>query len=351
MTGCTAVYLITGFLGSGKTTFLNRLIHQFPRDRKLMILMNEFGEIGVDGTLVAAQELDILEISKGSIFCACVKTDFIKGLFEIAQKIKPDVLLIESTGVANPTDLKKDLSLPIFNNCFQFREQFCIVDAAHFLEEFEAFASVERQIASSTRFIINKTDLASPEQIAEIKSLIRKYHPCPQFYETTYADVDVRELLLLKEEAGEQKTETGAAARQMIETELERYVEDLLNDPEASLTPPDVLMSATFFWKGEDLPDLADLTKQLPKEVVRAKGFLNAGNKTYLYNYVLGQYSLEERQVPVAQNQNNVLVFIFAPQVLSALEQAMGKYGFVKKGELMPRASLGASGVPLKELL
>ena len=97
MNETTKVLLITGFLGSGKTTFLNRLINNFPKDLKLTILMNEFGEIGIDGTLVEGDDIDMMEISKGSIFCVCVKTDFIKGLYELNTKVQPDVLLIEST--------------------------------------------------------------------------------------------------------------------------------------------------------------------------------------------------------------------------------------------------------------
>ncbi len=139
MAAQTRVYLITGFLGAGKTTFLNRIITRFPRDRKLTLLVNEFGEIGVDGTLVEGDDIDMLEISKGSIFCVCVKTDFIKGLYELSTTVKPDVLLIESTGVANPSDLKKDLQLPIFNNRFDFREQFCVIDAAHFLDAYQVY--------------------------------------------------------------------------------------------------------------------------------------------------------------------------------------------------------------------
>ena len=124
MSDFTHVYLITGFLGSGKTTLLNRIIKRFPKDKKLTLLVNEFGEVGVDGTLVAGDEIDMMEISKGSIFCVCVKTDFIKGLYELNSKVQPDVMLIESTGVANPSDLKKDLKLPIFNDRFRFMEQF-----------------------------------------------------------------------------------------------------------------------------------------------------------------------------------------------------------------------------------
>ena len=189
----TKVFLITGFLGSGKTTLLNRVIARFPKDKKLTILMNEFGEIGIDGTLVEGDDIDMMEISRGSIFCVCVKTDFIKGLYELNTKIKPDVLLMESTGVANPSDLKRDLQLPIFNNRFQFKEQFCILDAVHFHDAFEAFASLEKQIASSTVFIINKVDLATPESIDGVKQIVAEFHPAPVFIETTYSDIPLEQ--------------------------------------------------------------------------------------------------------------------------------------------------------------
>lgn len=165
MSDITYVYMITGFLGSGKTTFLNRIINRFPEDMKLTILMNEFGEIGLDGTLIEGDEIDMMEISKGSIFCVCVKTDFIKGLYELCTSVQPDVLLIESTGVANPSDLKRDLKLPIFNDRFHYLEQFCTIDAVHFLDAYEIYASLEKQIASSTVFIINKTDLPLPRPL------------------------------------------------------------------------------------------------------------------------------------------------------------------------------------------
>ncbi|SHF15318.1 GTPase, G3E family [Desulfofundulus australicus DSM 11792] len=331
MAGFTDVYLITGFLGSGKTTFLNRLIRQFPADRKLMILMNEFGEIGVDGTLVSGEDLDILEISKGSIFCVCVKTDFIKGLYEIAQKIRPDVLLIESTGVANPADLKKDLNLPIFKGRFRFREQFCIIDAANFLDAFQVYASVEKQISSSSTFIINKIDLATRDQVEEIKSLVKRYHPDPRFYETTYADINVAGLLSLGQTPAGAGYEPG---QPMSAEELERYVEDLLSDLHESLTPPDLLMSASFFWKGGSPSDLWEMTARLPREVLRAKGFVQVEGRLHLYNYVMGQYSLEVQDVPVKENQVNVLVFIAPPQVMSAVEKIMGDFNFVKTGEI-----------------
>ena len=339
MSDYTCVYLITGFLGSGKTTFLNRLIHQFPEGRKLMILMNEFGEIGVDGALVAGKDLDILEISKGSVFCACVKTDFIRGLFEIARDIKPDVLIIESTGVANPTDLKKDLALPIFNSRFQLMDQICVVDAANFLDAFQVYVSVERQIASSTKFIINKVDIASFEKVRAIKSLIKKYHPNPHFCQATFADIDIAKMLSLRKSPEGKSVDVNFM--NLSEEELDRYIDGLMEDLQASLTPPDILMSAAFRWESPDLRVIPELTGRLPREVVRAKGFITPEAQTYLYNYVMGRHSIEERPAPVKDNQKNILVFIFPPRTMAALDLVMNEYGFLKIGELVPGAQGG----------
>ena len=233
----TRVYLITGFLGSGKTTLLNRIITHFPKNQKLMILMNEFGEIGVDGTCIETDELTMMEISKGSIFCVCVKTDFIKGLYEIAHTIAPDVLLIESTGVANPSDLKRDLKLPLFKDRFQFKEQFCIIDARNFLEEYETFSSVEKQIATSTVFIINKIDQSTPELIAEIKEKVRANHPNPEFYETTYGEIPLEKYFFPE---GVTAASTPVVAREPALTpqELDQYLEDMLETITAEMTAP-----------------------------------------------------------------------------------------------------------------
>lgn len=340
MAGPVTVFLVTGFLGSGKTTFLNHLIKHFPRNRKLMILMNEFGEVGIDGVLVEGEELDILEISKGSIFCACVKTDFIKGLYEIAHKFRPDILVIESTGVANPSDLKRDLELPIFNNCFHLKEQFCLIDAAHFLDEFEVFASVERQIKSCNRFIINKIDIADREKIEAIKKLITRYNPQPSFYETTYGKVDITGLLDLEPPENVEELNAGFV---MGEGELDQYIEGLLDDPGASLAPPDILMSAVFKWVGNNgvtIEVIESLTKALPREVIRVKGFLTVSERIYLYNYVLGQHSFCEYSMPIKDQQRNILVMILRPQAMAIVDDIMSIHNFTKVSELMPMRSL-----------
>jgi len=342
MSATTRVYLITGFLGSGKTTLLNRIIDAFPPDKKLTLLVNEFGEIGVDGTLVEGDEIDMMEISKGSIFCVCVKTDFIKGLYELNSKVQPDVLLIESTGVANPSDLKKDLKLPIFNDRFQFAEQFCVIDAEHFIDAYAVYASLEKQIASSTVFIINKTDLASPEVIDETKKIIRQFHPDPSFIETTYSAIPLEPYFALTGPAApaadRQPPEKAGVAR-LSDEELEQFIDDLLDSPDLEITPPDTLVSVAYHWQGNDLAQIRALAQALPAAVVRAKGFVEENNRMYLFNYVMGTWTVEETAVPQDRiHHKNIVVFIGPPESMDGIKQAAGTGNWSGKETFQPYA-------------
>ncbi|MCG6879107.1 MAG: GTP-binding protein [Deltaproteobacteria bacterium] len=340
MSDVTRVYLITGFLGSGKTTLLNRIIKRFPKDQKLTLLVNEFGEIGVDGTLVEGDDIDMMEISKGSIFCVCVKTDFIKGLYELNTTVQPDVLLIESTGVANPSDLKKDLKLPIFNDRFDFREQFCLVDAVHFADAYEVYASLEKQIASSSVFIINKTDQASAEQIAETKKIISRFHPDPLFFETSYADIPLERFLEL--EGGKKpKTETSSGLAsdrpKLSDVELEQFLDDLLDSPDLEITPPDMLMSVGYQWNGKDIAEVEQVADALPSSVVRAKGFLEDENGMHIFNYVMGDWTIEKTDISRDRIQHkNVVVFIGPPDSMSGIETASETGSWSSLGVFQP---------------
>ncbi len=337
MAEITKVFLITGFLGSGKTTFLNRIIARFPSDRKLTILMNEFGEIGIDGTLVEGEDIDMLEISRGSIFCVCVKTDFIKGLYELNTKVKPDILLMESTGVANPSDLKRDLQLPIFNNRFQFKEQFCILDAVHFLDAFEAFASLEKQIASSTVFIINKVDLATPESINKIKDIVGQFHHEPAFFETTYADIPLAQFFFeeLHDNSGNAPPDSmETASKTLSASELETYIDDLLDQPDLEITPPDALVSVTYKWTGDDLDQIKTLAESLPSSVVRAKGFVEADGGIYIFSYVMGDWTIESPGIsPERIKHKNTVVFIGPLDSMEGIGRA-AETGNWSKGEV-----------------
>ncbi len=328
MTDGTDVYLITGFLGSGKTTFLNRMMRSFPPSEKVFVLMNEFGEVGVDGVLIEGEDIRMLEISKGSIFCVCVKTDFIKGLYEIARVSKPDVLLIESTGVADPSDMKKDLALPLFRGRFRLRNQFCVVDAENFREALAVFASMERQIASSDTFIINKIDRVPRQVVDEIRSAIRSLHPDPLFYETTYCDISVDRFLspaLPPEQspAGEPAGET-AQVHEFSSEDIEAIVDGLLEDPQRRMSPPELLISAAYRWTGGTYDEFEKAIRRWSQGLVRAKGFLDVAGETCLFNYTFGQTRIDT--LPQHRNRikhHNVVVLIGTPGTMERIDAAV----------------------------
>ena len=340
MSNVTRVYLITGFLGSGKTTLLNRIIDRFPKDQKLTLLVNEFGEIGVDGTLVEGDDIDMMEISKGSIFCVCVKTDFIKGLYELNSKVKPDVLLIESTGVANPSDLKKDLTLPIFNDRFHFKEQFCVIDAVHFIDAYGVYASIEKQIASSTVFIINKVDLASSDTIEKTKDVIREFHPDPSFFETSYADIPLESFFDLPQTASPDsaiRQSEKADSSLLTDKELEQFIDEMLDSPDLEITPPDTLMSAAYRWEGANLDQIRTMAEALPASLVRAKGFVEENGRMHLFNYVMGTWTVEESDVSKDRiNHKNMVVFIGPPESMTELEKLTSTGNWTGKGAFQP---------------
>lgn len=337
MSETTNVILITGFLGSGKTTFLNRIIKIFPEHLKLLILMNEFGEIGLDGALIETDELDILEISKGSIFCACVKTDFLKSLNEIAQTIKPDILIIESTGVANPSNLKKDLSLSIFQNRFQLSEQICLIDADCFEEAYNTFVSVEKQIISSTFFIINKVDLASDQTISKVKNIIKKHNPSPKFFETRFADIPLESFI-------PQKTTKDPVPilSDTLDQTIDQVIDQILENPDPDAVPQDHLLSAVYSWGGNNIESFKKLLLNLPKQLVRAKGFLDQNDTIFLFNLVMGQQNIEEytpkKNIKPLLNR---LVFIGPPETIEQLNQLSLDFpDLIKKSIFDPMVNL-----------
>lgn len=327
------VILVTGFLGCGKTSFLNRIIKIFPENLKLMILMNEFGEIGLDGALIESDELDILEISKGSIFCVCVKTDFIRSLNEIAKTIKPDILIIESTGVANPSDLKKDLNLSIFQNRFQLSEQICLIDADCFEEAYNTFVSVEKQITSSTFFIINKVDLASGQTISKIKNIIKKHHPSPEFFETRFADIPLERFI-----PQEPTKDPAPILSDTTDQFIDQTIDQLLENPDPNTAPPDHLLSTVYSWEGNNIESLKKILPDLPKQLVRAKGFLAQNDTIFLFNLVMGQKNIKE-YTPKKNIRSllNRIVFIGPHEAIEQLNKLSQDFpGLIKKSIFDP---------------
>src|SRR5699024_9086516 len=96
------LYVLTGFLGSGKTTFLTNILEKLD-DKKIGIIQNEFGKLSVDGELINKNGIEMTEISRGSIFCSCLKLSFVEALAEMG-KMDLEYVFVESSGLADPSN-------------------------------------------------------------------------------------------------------------------------------------------------------------------------------------------------------------------------------------------------------
>ena len=158
-----------------------------------------------------------------------------------------------------------------------FTDQFCIIDAAHFLEAFETFASVEKQLSTSTVFIINKTDLVSRDVIEKIKQVVRDNHPDPRFFETTFSDIPLDSFPFIESKSvdGQDIEQTLASVPSTLSPkELDNFISGMLDQPDLESTPPDQLASVAYKWNGDDFDEIRSMADRLPSSIIRAKGFV-----------------------------------------------------------------------------
>ena len=259
------VFLLSGFLGSGKTTLLKHLLETHPEGERIAVLMNEFGKAGVDGDVVRKNGLEIIEISRGSIFCACAKGDFLRGLYTILKDYQPTILLVEASGVADTTDMKKDLSHGMLHDYYQMAGNICVIDAVHFEDWLDLFNAVIRQTEAATDLIINKTDLVSAEEADALEAHLRQLNPAARITRAAFGNVPW-EIFRPAAEAEEKTEEIPEMA------EWEKFIDDTLSNMPPHMAPPDNLASLSVFWEG-DPEKFKEVLEKLPDDIVRSKGY------------------------------------------------------------------------------
>jgi G3E family GTPase len=168
-----AVWLLTGFLGAGKTTTLNHLLKDpLFEGANVTLLINEFGSMGVDGALVTPGNYSKFEINSGSIFCACTQAELLKALTTIAHDRHIDHLIVEATGIAQTCDIERILMLPALSGAFDVRGNLCIVDAENFIPTAAFMQAAVAQVRWADALLINKTDLVDATDLTQLQEVL-----------------------------------------------------------------------------------------------------------------------------------------------------------------------------------
>ena len=233
----TKLYLVTGFLGAGKSTFIRAFTEAFA-EKRIALIINEFGKTGVDGALLRETALEMTEIDNGSIFCSCRAEQFQEAVLEILKRNQAELIFVEASGLADPTAVRGIFRQSIYGD-LEYAGAICIVDAVRF----------------------HKTDLATRQQIDEITAIVKAQKPGRPVHETVYGAFDRRWLQEMEEQP-----ETAESA--------EPHTKDL------------TLRKLTLAVSGFDLASLTSFLKMFADDTYRVKGFVQLPEGCFLVDCV-----------------------------------------------------------------
>jgi len=269
----TDVILLSGFLGAGKTTLLKRILSWETDLRGTVVIVNEFGEVGIDGSLLEETGSDVVELTSGCI-CCTLSNDLRQSLEKIHEQFSPNRILIESSGVADPTAITSVLSDEPLNRCMVLRKTITVLDA-DFWEARENFGQLfYNQLKMADVILLNKIDLLTEAQVSQFLKEIHGVIPRCQVIPTMHCRIDPETLW----------AETGTAGFDIKPMSFYQHSE--------KREAVDAAGYVTFVFKTAEPLDetrFQQFMLELPFEMFRMKGSVRFEDRTAMVNFVGGR--------------------------------------------------------------
>jgi len=191
----TPVTVLTGYLGAGKTTLLNRILTE-DHGRRYAVIVNEFGEIGIDNDLIVDADEEVFEMNNGCV-CCTVRGDLIRILSGLMKRKGGfDAIVVETTGLADPGPVAQTFFV---DEDVRARTKLdsvtTVVDAKHVLLRLADSKEAREQIAFADQIVLNKTDLVSPQELATVEARLRRLNPLAPIHRAVRSDVPLDAIL------------------------------------------------------------------------------------------------------------------------------------------------------------
>jgi G3E family GTPase len=292
-------YIITGFLGAGKSSMLTNTIKNHFSDKKVAIIVNEFGEIGVDLDILKNVHSDVIQISDGCICCQMAE-EFDYGVIEIINKYHPEILFVETSGVTEPFPIF--LSLQNLGLCVE--GVICVCDVKNY-DSYMHNSTAKYQVGGANILVLNKTDLVNDKELAQATKDIIAYKEEHNIKNSLTGKTVFNNYVIHTAEQGILGKEVFEGAYQIDEI-LSLAQEFDKHDH----TSHDVF--DRFIGKIRDditFNDLDCLLKELPKSIYRVKGMVKTSDvpTPLIVNYSFGNVSFDELS---DYSDPSVLIFI-----------------------------------------
>ena len=188
------VTVVTGFLGSGKTTLINKILSE-DHGRKIAVIVNEFGEVSIDGQLIQkSDEEDLIEFNNGCL-CCTVRGDLIETIDKLKKQSELDAILIETTGLADPAPVASSFFLADELSSETKIDSFvAMADAVNLEESLQSNEEAQEQIAFADIILLNKTDLVDEEQLQRVENRIRNLNKAAVIHRTSFSNIGLEKV-------------------------------------------------------------------------------------------------------------------------------------------------------------
>ncbi len=193
----TEIYVISGFLGAGKTTLIQKLLREAFQDEKVALIENDFGEINIDAALLKSSGVEIKEINAGCICCS-LSGDFVQALKELLNRFHPDKIIIEPSGVGKLSDVVKACADPRIQSLAEVKSKITVADVKRckmYLENFGEF--FEDQIKNADVVLLSRTDVF-PDRVEPACDLVRELNPHAVILSQLWDQIAVADILCPK---------------------------------------------------------------------------------------------------------------------------------------------------------
>jgi G3E family GTPase len=262
MTGAVPVTILTGFLGAGKTTVLNRVLSE-SHGQRVAVIVNEFGELGVDGDLVAGAAGDVVELANGCLCCA-TRGQLLQAIHRVVSvSPPPEAILIETSGLADPFPVLSELAHSSLGDRVEVDGVITLVDASNFDRNLDSAEAAFQQILAADLLLVNKTDLVDPSIPPLVEQGIRVLNPTARVALCVAGAVPLAVLL------GNRVAASAAAARHG-HGHTHANAHDTAHDTAHGGFEAITLDPAGAY----DMARLSAWFEALPADVFRAKGFV-----------------------------------------------------------------------------
>ena len=291
--------LLAGFLGAGKTTLLKKILSWEADLSETVVLVNEFGDVGIDGALLKDSGSDVIELTSGCI-CCTLSADLHQSLTRIWNRFKPRRILIESSGVADPKSIASVLQEPGLSQCMDHRTTVTVLDV-DLWEAREAFGPLfYNQLEMADLILLNKIDLTKQEKVIKFLKEIHKVIPGCQVIPTIHCSIDPESLWV-------------AAKPQTSPLKPIRFFQPVPSNSHSHQEPDNQTVKAsnyvTFSFQNTKIVDetrFKTFIRKLPWEVFRIKGPVRFADRVVMLNFVGGK----SEWIPWEGESQTQLVFI-----------------------------------------